>query len=272
MPCSHWFQRNNRTTLGIPKDRASSLTLTAMSWKIALAVALLTAVITAVVTAPLADKVTRMHGVSDFEGGRGMAIAFILIPAGFIGGFLLGLLGTKLTGAVEWPQFWKAAGLSVVLGQVALFGIAGLSLLSIPRPPLMNGQALDLEVEVLVPLERITPRAKEPDQLRLSLYAGDKDNQYADVDRDHFREENGRFIVPAVAQLNSKSYFRTLSFHIEEHTWLAFDLPLPATPQVNTTWSAAAPMREANTGGNGAPLTDVLIRYRVMVRPTSTPQ
>lgn len=113
-----------------------------MSWKLALAVALLTAVVTAIVTAPVADKLTRMHGVSDFEGGRGMAIAFILIPAGFIGGFLLGLLGTKLAHGTEWAHFWKAAGLSIILGQVALFGTAGLSALSIPRPPLIDGNGL----------------------------------------------------------------------------------------------------------------------------------
>jgi hypothetical protein len=242
-----------------------------MSWKIALTVALLTAVITALMTAPVADKVTRMHGVSDFEGGRGMFIGFILVPAGLIGGFLLGLLGTKLVGALEWSQFWRAAGLSVLLGQVALFGIAGLSLLSIPRALLVDGQPLELQVEVLVPLDRITPSAKEPDQLRLSLYAGEKDNHYADIDRTRFREADGRFIVPAVAQLNSRSHFRTLSFHIEQHTWLAFDLPLPATPQVDTTWSAPAPMRKADSGGKGAPLSDVLIKYRVMVRPEHAP-
>ena len=111
-----------------------------MSWKIALVVALLPALITASPTVFVADKVTGLHGVSDFEGKRGYAIVFLFIPAGFIGGFLLGLLGTKLVSAVEWMQFWKALGLSLLLGQVALFGIAGLSLLSCllytsPSPP-----------------------------------------------------------------------------------------------------------------------------------------
>jgi hypothetical protein len=241
-----------------------------MSWKIALLVGLLTAVVTAFVTAFVADRVTAMHGVSDFEGKRGYAIVFLFIPAGFVGGFLLGLLGSRLVGAVEWAQFWKAAGLSILLGQVALFGIAGLSLLSIPRAPEQDGKPLVLEVEVSVPLVRITPRSREPEQIRLSLYAGPKDNAYATVDRSHFREEHGYLIVPASADLNSISNTRVLSFHIEEHTWLAFDLPLPPTPSANGLWSAPAPMRDARTSTGGAGPSDVLLRYRVVKHPTTT--
>jgi len=237
-----------------------------MSWKIALLVALLTAVITAIVTAPVADKMTKIHGMSDFEGGRGMAVAFLFIPAGFVGGFLLGLLGTKLVHATEWVHFWKAAGVSVLLGQVALFGISGLSLLSIPRPPLLDGHLLALEVEVMVPMDRITPRAKEPDQIRLSLYAGPKDNAYATIDRSLFREENGKLIVHAVAALNSKAYGRTISFHIEEGTWLAFDLTdLPATPTAaHLEWSEPQPLRDARVSGSQTTYTDVMLRYRVV--------
>lgn len=244
-----------------------------MSWKIALVVALLTGIITALVTAPVADKVTRMHGVSDFEGGRGMGIAFVLIPAGFIGGFLLGLLGTKLVHALEWSQFWKALGLSVLLGQAGLWGIAGLSLLSIPRPPLLDGEMLTLEVEVSVPLARLTPGAREPNGIRLSLYAGDKDNHYADIDRQRFREVNGMLVVTALAGVNSTPPFRTLSFHIEDHTWLAFDLNgLPPVPTASDLeWSELRPMRDASTAGREQTLSDVLLRYRVVKQGSPRP-
>lgn len=237
-----------------------------MSWKIALLVALLTGIITALVTAPVADRVTKRHGVSDFEGGRGMAIAFVLIPAGFIGGFLLGLLGSKLVHAVEWAQFWKALGLSVVLGQAGLWGIAGLSLLGIPRPPLLDGEALALEVEVNIPLSRVTPGAREPNGIRLSLYAGDKDNHYADIDRQRFREVNGMLVVTALAGLNSTPPFRTLSFHIEDHTWLAYDLnALPAVPTAkDLEWSEPSPLRDAREAGREPAVSDVFLRYRVV--------
>lgn len=237
-----------------------------MSWKIALLVALISGIITAVVTAPVADSVSGKMGVSDFEGNRGFAVAFLFIPAGFIGGALLGLLGTKLMHAVEWAHFWKAAGLSILLGQVGLFSIAGLCLLGIPRPPLIGGKELTLEVEVHVPQARITPSSREPQQIRMSLYAGPDDNNYLTVDTGAFREEGGKLIVPASGQLNSRAMGRTLSFHIEEHTWLAFDLnALPATPtEKDFTWSALQPLREARLNGGKPAATDVLLRYRVV--------
>lgn len=236
-----------------------------MSWKIAILVALLTGVITAVVTAPVADKVTKMHGVSDFEGGRGMAVAFLFIPAGFIGGLLLGLLGTKLVHATEWVQFWKALGLSVLLGQVVLFGVSGFSLLGMPRPPKMDGGTLSLEIEVHVPLARITQRAREQDQIRMSLYAGPKDNQYATIDPARYREEGGMLIVTGLAGLYSHSYMRSISFHLEDHTWLAFDVPLPATPKVSDLeWTPLQPMHQAQRTNGQQERTDVLLRYRVV--------
>lgn len=64
-----------------------------MSWKIGITVALLNGIVTALVTAPVADALMGMHGVSDFEGERGMALVFLFIPAGFFGGALLGLVG-----------------------------------------------------------------------------------------------------------------------------------------------------------------------------------
>ncbi len=236
-----------------------------MSWKIALLVGLLNAILTAAVTIPVSDKVTRAMGVSDREGGRGMAIAFIFIPAGFIGGFLLGLLGTKLAHATMWMHFWKALGFSVLLGQGALLGIGGLFLLSQPRPPLLDGHTIRLESEFRVPLAKLTPRSKEPDQIRVSLYAGPKDNQYAQVDRALFREEAGMLVVTAVSELNSRSPGRTLGFLIEEHTWLAFDLPLAAVPTAaDTVWTTPVPMREARRSGVDAVTSDVLLRYRVV--------
>lgn len=237
-----------------------------MSWKIALVVALVSGIITAIVTVPVADKVSEKMGMSNFEGKRGFALVFLFIPAGLIGGALLGLLGTKLVHATEWAHFWKAAGLSVLLGQAGLFSIAGLCLLSIPRPPLIGDKELRLEVEVHVPLSRITPRSLQPEQIRLSLYAGRKDNAYMTMDTATFREVDGKLIAPATGILNSVSSNRMLSFHIEESTWLAFDLDdLPAVPtDKDQAWSALQPLREAKSQDGKFATTDVMLRYRVM--------
>lgn len=234
-----------------------------MSWKIALTVALLSALVTAVVTLPVADRVTKLHGVSDFEGARGMLIGFVLLPAGFLGGFLLGLLGTKLAGAVEWSQFWKAAGWGIGLGQLALWGIAGLSLLSVPVALSAPSVQVAVEVEVLVPMERVTDGMRAPGAIRMSLYAGDRDNRSVEVDTALYRVGEGRMIVPATAPLYSVTGLRILSFHLQD-TWLAFDLPLAPEPAPDSTWSAPAPLRDATTSGAHTTWSDVQLRYRVI--------
>ena len=234
-----------------------------MSWKIALVVALLSGIVTAVVTTPVADKLTELHGMSDFEGKRGYALVFLFIPAGFIGGFLMGLLGTKLVGAMAWHQFWQAAGLSVLLGQVALWGIGGLSLLTIQRPPTFNGRPLALAMEILIPVDQLTATTRDPGAIRMSLYASDKDNQVVTVDPERFREENGLLVVPASALLFSRSTRRIVSVHLNDG-WLAYDFDLPAVPTPTDAWSEPAAMRDAKTTGQRTERSTVKIRYRVL--------
>lgn len=235
-----------------------------MSWKIALVVALLSAVVTALATALVSYKVAGMHGMSDFEGKRAFTVLLLFVPLGLVGGFLLGLLGSKLVGVVEWTQFWKAAAWSIGLGQLALWSIAGMSVMGIPRAPLVQGQALAVEVEVLVPVEHLGPHSHEHGSIRVSLNAGDNDNRGATVDTAHYREEEGLFIVPAVTPLYSHSSRRSINFHLDE-LWLAFDLPLPPKPEPDSTWSTPAAMRDATTAGVNTLWSDVMLRYRVVV-------
>lgn len=236
-----------------------------MSWKIALVVAIITALITAALTAPVADHVTRKLKVSNFEGGRGMAIAFIFIPAGFIGGFLLGLLGTKLVHAVEWAQFWKAAGLSLAMGLGSMGAIAGLFLLSVPKPPLIDGELLELEAEILVP-EHLQPKDSLSDRNpRVSLYAGDKDNRYVEVDFKKLRTGEKTLLIPLRAGLNTVSHTRMLSLTIDDSASYTLDMPLqPAPRREDLEWTPPMPMRLSNITGNGYTFTDVMVRYRVV--------
>lgn len=235
-----------------------------MSWKIALTVALLSGIVTALATAPVAYKLAGLHGVSEFEGKRIMYVFLFFVPLAFIGGFLLGLLGTKLQGATEWAQFWKAAGTSIGLGLIALLGIAGPSFLSAPHAPKVGGKSLAVEVEVMVPKAMLMPEYREPHVIRMGLYAGDNDNRVVTVDTALFREEQDLLVVPARAPLHSRSYQRSFTFHLGE-TWLAIDLPLAAKPTPTDVWSDPAPMRDATTAGASSVWSDVKMRYRVVV-------
>ena len=237
-----------------------------MAWKIALVVALLTALVTAIITIPVATYVAQANGVSDRDGGRSMSIFFYLAPAAFVAGLLLGLLGTYFVGAVEWAQFWKATGASVGMALVMIFAIAGYFMLDSPITPVAGGSPLVLQVEVYIPLERVPTHPSELDPMRMSLYAGPRDNQFATIDTALNRTEDGKLIVTGFAGLNSTSYARTISFNIDANTWLALDhLPIADKPsEQDSVWSALRPMRDAKLAGSD--FSDVKARMRVVKR------
>lgn len=237
-----------------------------MSWKIALTVALLTAVITALATAPVADHVTSKLRVSNMEGQRGMAIAFIFIPAGFLGGFLLGLLGTKLVHAVEWAQFWKAAGVSLAMSLGGLVAIAGLSLLGSPITPQFGGKPLELQAEILIP-RPLQPKAPIGDgNPRASLYAGPSDNHRAEVDTGRIRTDGDTLVVPITASLNTACSPRMLSIIIDDSLSYTLDMPLQPSPQEGDfQWTAPLDMRLSVLNGKPPAPTGITARYRVAV-------
>ena len=236
-----------------------------MSWMIAIVVAIITALVTAVLTAPVSDHVTKKLGVSNFEGGRGMAIAFIFIPAGFIGGFLLGLLGTKLVHALEWAQFWKAAGLSLAMSLGALGAIAGMFLLSIAKPPLLDGELLELQAEILVPRD-LQPKDTLSDRNpRVSLYATRDDNRYVEIDTKALRPGGDTLLIPLRTPLNTVSGQRMLSLTIDDRVGYTLDMPLqPAPRKEDLAWTEHLPMRLSQVTNTQYEYTRVLVRYRVV--------
>ncbi len=235
-----------------------------MSWTIALLVALITALVTATLTAPVADHVTKKMKVSDREGGRGMAIAFLFIPAGFIGGLLLGLLAAKLTHAVEWTHFWKAEGLALAMSLGSVAVVAGLCLLSIDRPPMIEGRSLELEAEVFVPLA-FQPIDTTEKALRMSLYATTDDNRYVDIDRKRLENMDDQLVIPVRTPLRSIAPGRMLTLTVDDNVSYTLDMPLQALPRKeDLEWTGRMPMRLSKITGNGYTYTEVKVRYRVV--------
>ncbi len=244
-----------------------------MNWKIAMTVALLTAILTAVAAIPVSIKAMAWRKVSDMEGAQGYAVGFIAIPAGLIAGFLLGLLGTKLVHAMEWAHFWKALGLSAVLGLAANVVVGGFVALGGggggPRTPSLKGPSLALEFEVRLPEARLVPDDLHPDGIRLSLYAGQDDNHYARIDTARYRHEDGQLVVTALAGLNTRSNMRMIFFYVGAHTQLQLmPLPLAAEPgEADRQWTAFVPMEEAKHGGGTSTVNEARVRYRVVDGP-----
>jgi hypothetical protein len=240
-----------------------------MSWKIAIVVALLTALVTAVVTAPVADHVTKQMKVSNMEGGRGYLVV-LLILAALVGGVVIGLVVTRVVGAVEWGQFWKAQGYALLVSNALVFGIAGLCLLSVPRQLLMDGEQVALDFEVFVPLDLGPSGPPSEKNLRMSLYANTDDNRYVELDTKRIRTVGGEPVIPGEAALNTASMGRMLSLTINDTVGYTLDMPLAYKPTVkDLAWTERMPMRLSKLTEAKYEYTRVMVRYRVVKRGTS---
>ncbi len=235
-----------------------------MSWKIAILVAFLTAVVTGIFTAFVAEYTTKAMKVSEFEGGRGYAVVFLIL-AGLIGGLIIGIITTRVVGAVEWSHFWKAQGWSLLISNGAVLGIAGLCLLSIPKKVLLDGETIALEAEIFVPEDLGPTGPPDEKNLYLSLYAGSDDNHYVDIDTTRLRHEAGMLVIPVEASLNTVSPGRMLSLTVNDSVGYTLDMPLqPAPRKEDLAWTERLPMRLSKVSNVKYEYTRVLVRYRVI--------
>ena len=235
-----------------------------MSWKIAILVALLTAVITGAVTAFVADHVTKAMKVSNFEGGRGYAVMFLILAA-LVGGVIIGLVTTGVVGSVQWGHFWKAQGWSLLVSNGIVFAIAGLCLLSLPKQLLMDGELIALDAEIFVPEDLGPTGSPDEKNLHLSLYANKDDNRYVDIDTNKLRHEAGMLVIPVEADLNTVSPGRMLSLTVNDSVGYTLDMPLqPAPGKEDMAWTERLPMRLSKVANTKYEYTRVLVRYRVV--------
>jgi hypothetical protein len=243
-----------------------------MRWPFALLTGLVTGVGAGALTAWVADVVTRAWHVSDREGGRGMLIAFVLIPAGFFFGLVVGTV-TARWGARAAAAAGTGAGLAAGLTRVALalliaaagIGlVGGLSWLSAPRPLTRDGNPLILEYEVRIPIALVPEGGFDRERFTASLFASERDNQWTDVDYDSIRQENGATIVPGRVPLQSRSLERTMMISLGAWPSYVIDVALPPKPgPAEEAWSEWRPSERMADLAPVPPEKRIEMRYRV---------
>lgn len=235
-----------------------------MSWKIALLVAFVTALVTGTVTAFVAEYTTKAMKVSNFEGGRGYAVMFLILGA-LIGSVIIGLVTTGVVGAAEWKHFWKAQGWSLLVSNGIVFAIAGLCLLSVPKQLLMDGELIALQAEIFLPEDLGPTGSPDGKNLHMSLYANKDDNHYVEIDTTKLRHEAGMLVIPVEADLNTVSPGRMLSLTVNDSIGYTLDMPLqPAPRKEDLAWTERMPMRLSKVTGTKYEYTRVLVRYQVI--------
>src|SRR5215212_4463241 len=164
-----------RSVVGSSEPRAL------MSWLASLLVALLAAAIGLVLGGFVASHAVSWYRISSFEGGSGYFVVALAL-LGFVVGFVIGVVASRIVAASAHPSAWRAIawsqlsviGLAVLVGAIARF--------SADVPPRLNGEPLLLAVEIRWPPSQSVSPATDTTSRRLRLYASH--NHVARTSRD----------------------------------------------------------------------------------------
>jgi hypothetical protein len=216
----------------------------------------------------LSDFVMGWFGVSDFEGGRGMAAAFVFGPAGGLLGLVGGIwLGLRLGRKRPAGKALKAAGIALLaIVAVAAAGLA-IQYYSIPHRLEYDGAGASLEFELRAP-----GGFRLPDDPRAMEAMLDTDlNQQPATWHDPVRRRDGDWqLLSGTVELYYRTSSRLLVFRFPDGRDRIFQPDLSAKPDPGQGWSA---WRNVDfVGLSGQPRTvkpgpeDPLeLRYRVRV-------
>ena len=225
---------------------------------------LLTGLVGLVLAGLAGDTVTRLHRVSDFEGARAYLVVFLLAPAGALLGVIVAVLCARrvVPGQLSSLVVQEAWALAITAGIVgAAFGLAWLTA---ERPLAIDGRDVILELEIRVPAHLVG--AEGEGGIRVSLYAGSKDNASVDLDRDAVRREAQHLVFPGRARLRSRAARRSLLVGLSPTPAQVVDLPLEASPTApSAAWSPWLAARADARLAPVAPADAVEVRYRVAV-------
>jgi hypothetical protein len=239
-----------------------------MSWSIGAAVAIGNAVLAFVLAVLVGFALMKVLNIHDREGGGSMGIFFVYGPFAAALGLVWGLVATGIVGATAWSQAGRAFALAQLFPNALVLSFLALKVITRPVAPTIDGMALDLEAEVLVP-EGLFPEASIRHQhTRASLYAGETDNQFITVQRDRIELRDGVWVVPLRGRLNTKSTRRMLTYVPYEQVSLTLDMRLRSIPfEDDTAWSEVQSMRKDLLPDGTMVASGVSARYRVVKVP-----
>jgi hypothetical protein len=239
-----------------------------VTWIVSLVVAVLSAVFGVLFAGTLAALLVEWYRISSFEGGSGYFVVLMALVGG-IGGFLIGLIASRVVLARPKPAFWKQLGLSwmviIVLSGVA----AGVARLLADVPPEIDGQTLFVHLELRWPDGKV-PSAEmraQPGIVTLGAVSGSVVREREDgplfTDRGAFVDNH--WVMPGEVGVFTERGRRLLMFRIGETQLPAFALPLPGRPwKEYREWSGWLPETSDPSNAEG-------FRYRFKLRLANEP-
>ena len=233
-------------------------------WPVASLVGFITAVAGVCAVVPVADWGMEMHHVSNMEGGRGCAMIGLWMPLAAVLGFACGFVVSVMTAGAGFVGYLKRQGIALAVAAVLLGLGAALTYSTADHPPLIDGKALALEIEVQAPAKGRTVEQLQAADFTVGLLVSASDRRYADLRWVDAVESNESIFVTAWATLNSRNAGREITVGTKDESRQIFSVMLPASPKKTTDeWSDWSPPRQRFDGSKPAPEDQYLVRYRV---------
>jgi hypothetical protein len=204
-----------------------------MSWLSSIVIALLTGVLGLFSAGFIMNACVKWYRISSFEGASGYAVVFTALLGG-VAGLIIGLITARLVAAGAAPGFLKGLGYSwgIVLGLAAFATLLSWTLADIP--PKIDGQELDLLVEIRLPVGVTNPPAARAGESYLALASSarhvQRKSQRGVLKVAEARFEGGRWIVPGEVYLFTMRGQRSLDSTFNGKSLAGFVVPLPARP------------------------------------------
>jgi len=244
-----------------------------MSWPASFFIAVLSGVLGLIVSGLVTAALSEWLHVSNREGAAGYLMIFVAVIGGAVG-FVLGLAVSRMVAGMPEPGFSKALGISCG----AVLALGGMSLLlgwlCADFAPEIDGQSLELAIEVRFPKDFTLP--KELDDYgayaSVRIPGSDRYQQHGKLDLQHAKQEDGRWIVTAVVPLHTSSANKVMDIRFSKETSLTFGLPLRRHPNrsdmewsqwVDSAWDTGKP--------EPSPEKKFNLRYKVQLVTPSPP-
>ncbi len=241
-----------------------------MRWIASLLIGIITGISTMLMAFFAADRAVVWYEVSSFEGESGYFIIALAL-LGLVGGFVIGVVVSRIVARRSKPGFLKALGLSlatsgsivVIAGTVARF--------QADIPPRLDGEKLLLAAEIRWPEGKEPPAMESLNEWSLRLGSSTNRTVRASVTgplwRQDARLEDGRWVVPGAVEVFTSRGERILDVLPDGTIDKGFIVPLPAYPRAeDREWSAWLPHAR-----DGEPQLPDGVRYRFRVVPRSQP-
>jgi hypothetical protein len=206
----------------------------------ALFIALLTASVGCLLALFVGDYLTKLAHVPEMEGQRGLTIFFLCVPLGIFAGLIIGIISAIAVRRQGLAGFLVAQGWSLLI-ICALAGLlGGVPYLLSDKPPTIDGKHLELQFELRAPAIFKIPDQPDGYSIRVSLYADNRQTQYAFIDWSGITKDSDHATIPGHVPLLTHSKTRSLLASIGNEPVASqfIELKIPPSPRKeDETWS-----------------------------------